>query len=533
MAEFTGRAIVSSATAADHDCSADLAEDHPYRKLLAEAREQEDSDLERYNCVQHGRSKDGIPILFLAARLGFGNDINLPQAQKDRELKRVMLLFIKKANSVVTGPFIMVYAHTPLSILSQQPIIYKYYKMLPREYKKNLLHLYIVHPNFLMRSFFEIGVRWFVSDKFYKKLHFIKTISELQEAVGTSAVQFPPLFIQNEDEEFNFMTDKVVESAQKSHSKKNPHDAATVLKHAPSLVELFDPALGTTRLIARCCDYIRSSPEGLKKSGIFRMSGDNVTLSAVRRRMASGSVSRYLKIYVGADDPLLLADNEMAKAAGVKADSAFVPANVVITDVDTAANVLKVSLRMWADPVISMSHYSRLIGATTAYNESKDVDVWCEAIKEITSTMLLEHQAVLEHLMRYLAEVTMESKVNNMDAENLARIFSPTLFQQHIDAKNEGNTMAVFAEVTLGAKILRQMIEMHVKHASQKVLSLNEKMINRLTLNGGFRERGLSSIERTIAASTEAEDEESEEESSEEEEELKKPGRPKALNINK
>jgi len=529
MSEFTGRAFVSSATAADNDCSADLQDDHPYRKLLEEARESKDSDLERFNCVQHGRSKDGVPILFFAPRLGFGNDLNLPQVQKNRELKRMMLLFIRKANSVVTGPFIMIYAHTPLTILSQQPIIYKYYKMLPREYKKNLLHLYIVHPNFLMRSFFEIGVRWFVSDKFYKKLHFIKTISELQGAVGTNAVQFPPLLIQNEDEEFNFMSDKVVESAQKSHTKKNPADSAQVLKHAPSLVDLFDPALGTTRLIDRCCNFIRSSPEGLKRNSIFRMSGDNVILSAVRRRMASGNVAHYLKIYVGADDPLLVAENETPKAAGAKADSSFTPANIVIDDVDTAANVLKVSLRMWSEPVISMEHYSRLIAATAVYNDTKNEEVWCEAIREITSTMLLEHQAVLEHLMRYLAEVTMESAANNMDAENLARIFSPTLFQQHIDTKNEGNPMAVFAEVTLGAKILRKMIEMHVKKASEKVLSLNEKMINRLTLNGGFRERGLSTIEKTMAAAAEAEDEESEEESSEEEE-LKKPGRPKALN---
>jgi len=526
MAEFTGRAFVSSATAADTDCSADLQDDHPYKQLLADARESKDADLERFNCVQHGKSKDGIPILFFAPRLGFGNDLNLPSAQKDRELKRMMLLFIKKANSVVTGPYIMVFAHTPLSILSQQPIIYKYYKMLPREYKKNLLHLYVVHPNFLMRSFFEIGVRWFVSDKFYKKLHFIKTIAELQGVVGTSAVQFPPLFIQNEDEEFHFMTDKVIESAQKSHAKKNPTDTRTVMKHAPSLVDLYDPAVGTTRLIDQCCKFIRSSPDGLKRKGIFRMSGDNVTLSAVRRRMASGNALHYGKIYIGENDPLLLAEN-VSKAAGANADSSFSPANVVVTDVDTVANVLKVSLRMWAEPVISMSHYTRLVDATTAYNESKDEEVWCKAIREIKSTMLLEHAAVLEHLMRFLAEVTLEAETNNMDAENLSRIFSPTLFQQHIDAKQNTSPMAVFAEVTFGAKILRQMIEMYAQGASEKVLSLNNKMIDRLTLNGGFRERGLSKIERAIAA--EADEDSEEEEESSEEEEVKRPARPKAI----
>ncbi len=508
--------FISSARPADTDCSAELAEDHPYKKLLADARAADDADLERYKCVVQGKSKDGLPILFFAPRLGFANDLTLPQAQKDRELKRMMLYFIKIANSIVPGPYIMIYAHTPLTILSQQPIIYKYYKMLPREYKKNLLRLYIVHPNFLMRSFFEIGVRWFVSDKFYKKLHFVKTISELQDLVGINAVACPPLFFQNEDEDFSFMTEKAVEAAQKAHSKSlkkhgEVEEGPQILTYAPPLKDLFEPILGTTALIHRCCEYLRATGDGIKRKGLFRLSGDNVMLSAAKRRMKSGVLTHYHSIYIGEEDPRLYRQGSALRHSNDNSDGKFVPASLVITDVDTVANVLKVSWRLWADPVISLPIYTDLIAAATQHNENKDEVAWSAAIMTCQAAMPKEQAATLDHLMAFLAEVSQESATNNMDAENLARIFSPTFFQHFIDTKKDPSPGAVFAEVTLGAKILKRMIEMHMK---DQVVSFNEKMLNRLTINGSAgRQKALSKIEMDIAAAA-AEDSDSDSDSS-------------------
>ena len=536
MSAFFG-ARISTATAADVDCSADLPDEHPYKKLLADARAADDADLERYLCVIQGISKDGVPILLFAPRLGFANDINLPQAQKDRELKRMLLHFIKKANSVVTGRYIMIYAHTPLTILSQQPIIYKYYKMLPREYKKNLLHLYIVHGNFLMRSFFEIGVRWFVSDKFYKKLHFIPSIAELQRIVGVCGLALPPLFVQNEDDENDFMTEKAIDIAKKAQvkacAKAGAGSAAAAVKinTAASIKDTFVPALGTTRLIDRCCTYIRNSPEGLKKLGLFRLSGDNNMLSAARRRLASGNVDHMQCIYIGTDDPAFQ-EGSAASARDMSPStpsSSFVPSSILVTDVDTVTNILKVSLRMLGDPIIPLSQYAALIEATKQYTSTKDDDIWVNTIKSIHATLPIEHAATIDHLMSFLSEVTQYSEVNKMDAENLARIFSPTFFQQHL--KEDADPMVVFAEVNMGAKILKKLIEMHAAAAVDQVADLNQKMINRLTVSGGFRggERGRtkSQIEHIIDADCE----ESSEEESEEEEVVEKTARPGRMAI--
>jgi hypothetical protein len=527
MATFTKGSVISTATASDFDCSANLAEDHPYKKLLQDALAADDADLERYQCVVQGASRDGVPILFFAPRLGFANDINLPSAQKDRELKRMLLHFIKKANSVVTGPFIMIYGHTPLTILSQQPIIYKYYKMLPREYKKNLLHLYIVHPNFLMRSFFEIGVRWFVSDKFYKKLHFINNIAELQHAVGVRGMPLPPLWVQNEDEDNDYMSEKFIESARKKEAKGAALQAMSVpakagggaimdkngaapgkVNFSPSILDSFVPQLGTTGLIDRCCHFIRANPEGLKRNGIFRLSGDNVVLSAVKRRLGSANREHLQCIYIGVDDPRL-AENRGSSGAPSTSSTGFVPASVIVTDVDTVTNILKVSLRMLADPLIPAAQYSALIEATQHFNSDKNEEAWQGALSTIEASLPEEHAKTLDHLLLFLSEITLESEANKMDGENLARIFSPTLFQQHLDSKEGADPMVVFAEVNMGAKVIKKMIEMRVaaKHESLRT-GLNQKMMNRLTLSGGLRNRAKSDIERSIQCDESSSEEE-------------------------
>jgi hypothetical protein len=69
--------------------------------------------------------------------------------------------------------------------------------------------------------------------------------------------------------------------------------------------------------------------------------------------------------------------------------------------------------------------------------------------------------------------------------------------------------MVVFAEVNMGAKVIKKMIEMRVaaKHESLRT-GLNQKMMNRLTLSGGLRNRAKSDIERSIQCDESSSEEE-------------------------
>ena len=138
-------------------------------------------DLERSQCIMTGMTSNGVPILAFIPLLGFEKLNCVTQEDKDRTLKRMLLLFIKSADKIVQRGYILVFAYTALSILSQIPLVYKYYKMLPRSYKKNVRKLIVLHPAYLIRSFFEVGVRWFVKSKFYRKLHFLDSVVEVQK----------------------------------------------------------------------------------------------------------------------------------------------------------------------------------------------------------------------------------------------------------------------------------------------------------------------------------------------------------------
>ena len=318
-----------------------------YQSLLDEASEADMADLERSGCVGVGADRDGGAVLMFIPKLGFAR-----ADKSDATLRRMLLLFIKTADAVVKQPFSICYAHTSLSILSQMPLVHKYYKMLPRVYKKNLQKLYVLQPTQIIRVFFEMGVRWFVSEKFYRKLIFVDSISEFQRKhVPPVRCQLPHALIKLEDDEAGLKGSGVV---------------------AP-LSASFDRSLSTTRLIHQCCEYIRQ--RGLQRKGIFRVSGDEVALILVKTRVQHASYRTDVDSTVVIGDALSLDEfgvfstKESASTHGLGgggggvagtgagagaegAASGVAKSTVVITCVDTTAQVLKMLLRSLPEPLV-------------------------------------------------------------------------------------------------------------------------------------------------------------------------------------
>lgn len=297
-----------------------------YQNILDEAMETDMADLERSGCVGVGADNNNQPVLMFIPKLGFART-----DKSDATLRRMLLLFIKTADSIVKQPYSICYAHTSLSILSQQPIVYRYYKMLPRAYKKNLQKLYVLQPTQIIRLFFEMGVRWFISEKFYRKLNFVDSIADYQSFVSPILCQLPHALIKSEDDEIGLKGSGFVAPLELS----------------------FDPELSTTRLIHKCCEYLRMY--GLQRKGIFRVSGDEVALTLVKTRVqALGYAAASNTVVIGYDDPDSSLASTFLSSKSNKNDrcGTNITSCVVVNDVDTVAQVLKMLLRSLPVPLV-------------------------------------------------------------------------------------------------------------------------------------------------------------------------------------
>lgn len=266
-----------------------IADDVAYNILWEQIKITDFSDLERSGCVtiRNYPSNTKIPLIIFLPKLGLNSYVSYGNSNQDSIiLQRILLYFIKCVHDVIfTGKYVLIYGHTPLSILSQQPLIYKYYKLLPRPYKKNLQNLVILHPQFGIKMLFEFS-KVFVSQKFYRKLILVNSICELQTMISLHDLVLPYKFIKQEDDDFEYKY---------------------VSGNIPSLIECYVPVLGTTKLLCDCINYLREHG-AFQHVGIFRIPGDENILNLAKfrmQRMASTCISGipvfHDKIIIGYD----------------------------------------------------------------------------------------------------------------------------------------------------------------------------------------------------------------------------------------
>ncbi len=332
---------------------------------LQEANGSDLTDIERSGCVSEGRDLKDNRLIVMIPSLGL-NKLDKPEVL----FRKMLLLFIKKANEIVGNQYSVVYAHTNIDIINQYPLIYKFYSVLPRSYKKNLLKMYIVHPNVGIKMFFEFA-RVFLSQKFYNKLCLVESILDFQRIVPPTQLALPLKFLYKEDEERE-------------------------LKYGGTLASLsvsFDPALGTTKIIDVCTTFLREN-NFHKLQGIFRIPGDEGELNLARVRLQYANIDGFTssgRIEISANRRSIIIgdlDALYAKRGGEeKVEPGYkklskqdmeiedIPAEkpmsvVVITSWNTVGMILKMAIRDLPESLIPEDVYRDLIDMTRTHDVS-------------------------------------------------------------------------------------------------------------------------------------------------------------------
>eukprot|EP01038_Epipyxis_sp_PR26KG_P009175 gene9175-12373_t len=423
-----------------------------FNEHLREANELDLSELEQSGSISQGVDQNNNVVIVVIPRLGYRSD-----EKSETIFRNTLLLFIRKTNEIVGHPYSIVYAHTSIDLINQYPLIYKFYSILPRSYKKNLLKMYIIHPNVAIRMFFEFA-RVFLSAKFYNKLVLSDNILDFQKLIPPTQLALPLKFLRKEDEDRGL----------KYHG------------NMASLSSSFDPSIGTTRLIEMCIEFLRVN--GLRRVGLFRIAGDEgeLTSSKIRLQYLHRDGKEYTSrislsnkaefILIGDLDSInsnqnkrlstLITQHNSKQKATKNEEENDLPDEtstsvLLISDVDSIAQILKMSIRDLSEPLVSDSIYRKLIQVMKKYESTGFGEDWGCEICTILAELPKENLSTLSYIVRFLREVAGESAINNMDSNNLAIIFSASIFRTEI----EGDPMKALAEFRLSQGIIRECID--------------------------------------------------------------------------
>lgn len=345
-----------------------------YQTLLAEANATDFSDLERSQVLQTGLNSSGDHVLIFLPKLGFH-----VSRDSNSQLRKMLLFFIKKAHHIVSHPYIFVYDHMQFSIFTQHPVIFRMYSMLPREYKKNISKLYVVHPTFLIRMFFEQGVKHFVSQKFYEKLSFLDSVLDLQPLIMPLGGSLPTAFLKRGD------------------GKTTPPKSQFDPTHMPPLAASFNPDLGTTVIIHQCTTYL-SAEDRLKTKGLFRLAGDQAVLDLVRVRNF-GRLNDPPLVIIGAAAYESIAPHPPTKGQFSSTKTAAF-STVVVTDIHTVTSIMTQSLRYLPESLIVPKVHKSLLQLTKNLEKENSVEEWHRSVTPLLNSMPECHFRTLNHLLR-------------------------------------------------------------------------------------------------------------------------------------
>lgn len=375
-----------------------------------------------------GNDEDGFPAILLIPHLG------LPKAYLAGEteasmLRRVMLLFIKEADNLVRQPYTLVYGHSQLSWTGQREIVFNIYQMLPRRYKKNVRHLYLVHPSIGVKVFFEFA-KVFLSSKFFKKLHKVehntlicmrscvmhglclsaltifniifvqlKDIATLQAVMNHSLLPLPPSFLLAEDEE-----------------KKTSSSTGSSPVILP-LSSMFIDSLGAPQLLFNCISFIRGA--GLATEGIFRVPGDSMVTSLAMQRLHD------------------LADMStiIINSAATSASSSSY-ARLHVESVFDAASIMNKMLSALPEPLFTYDAYDNIMReAMKLEGDISTSAAFRTHVDSTTKSLPVANIKTLNFLITFLREVADCSETNKMTAGNLAIVFGPTLLRPRVQVR--------------------------------------------------------------------------------------------------
>ncbi|KAH8096615.1 Rho GTPase activation protein [Cristinia sonorae] len=256
--------------------------------------------------------------------------------------------------------------------------VWKAYRSLSRKYRKNLKRLYVVHSNFFTKMLFSLAGA-IISPKFFRKITYIDTLSELAYHVPLTQIDIPPAVYQ--------------ENMKYEREIKMPVPTRADLFGVPldELMGYGGEKGGIPRVVKDCILFLRES--GMQEEGLFRRSPSSALLRQVQQAYDRGHV--------------------------VSLDT--------FGDPHLAAVLLKKYLRDLPDPLFPESTYSTIRRCPMPTNDPGDM----ASVMYIRETLLPElapcAYILLSHILHLLHEVSLRSAYNRMDAHNLAVVICPNM----------------------------------------------------------------------------------------------------------
>ncbi|KAF9643487.1 CDC42 rho GTPase-activating protein [Thelephora ganbajun] len=256
--------------------------------------------------------------------------------------------------------------------------VWKAYRGLNRKYRKNLKKLFIVHSNFFTKMLFSLAGA-IISPKFFRKISYIDTLSELARHVPLTQIDIPAAVYKENSK------------LEKEIVLPTPTRANIFAVPLEDLMGYDGEKDGIPRVIKDSMQYLRET--GLEEEGLFRRS-PNLTLL-----------------------------NQVADAY----DRGHVVSLDTFNDPNLAAVLIKKFLRDLPTPIFPERTYPVIQRCPIPSDELGDGSV----ITYVRETILPElHKCsyiLLSHVLQLAHEVSIRSTYNRMDAHNLALVLTPNL----------------------------------------------------------------------------------------------------------
>lgn len=256
--------------------------------------------------------------------------------------------------------------------------VWKAYRSLSRKYRKNLKRLLIVHPSFFSKMLFSLAGA-VISPKFFRKIVYVDTLSELATQVPLTQIDIPPaVYKENLKQERHIVLPTPIRSSV----------------FGVPLEELMghDGEKGSIpRVLKDSIQDLLSS--GLNEEGIFRRSPSSVMLKQVQEAYDRGQVVSLQSF----NDPHL------------------------------AAVLLKKYLRDLPDAPFPESLYPDIRRCPTPSNDSTGTLAAAYIRDTLLPQLMPCMYILLSNIFYVLHEVSLRSSVNRMDAHNLAVVICPNL----------------------------------------------------------------------------------------------------------
>ncbi|KAH9480705.1 Rho GTPase-activating protein 8 [Psilocybe cubensis] len=260
--------------------------------------------------------------------------------------------------------------------------VWKAYRSLSRKYRKNLKQLYIVHSSFFSKMLFSLAGA-IISPKFFRKLIYTSTLSELARHVPLTQIDIPPAVYQ-----------------------ENLKYERKITMPVPSRSNVFGVPLedlmgydgekgGIPRVVKDAIHYLRQS--GMQEEGLFRRSPSSSLLRAAQDAYDRGNV---VSLEAFADPHL-------------------------------AAVLLKKYLRDLPEPIFPESTYGVVRRCPLPSGSSEYDAAEMAAVRYVRESVLPElvpcAYILFSQVMHILHDVSLRSEYNKMGSSNLAIVITPNL----------------------------------------------------------------------------------------------------------